>query len=494
MLNEILQLNQMALRATMGLGKATVKAVGGSAQIARYGVDQHRRAKGHALAARGFLAPGDGPAPPGSPVLDYRGLSAPAHVALPSQGIPLGRVVDLERGGAARPVALPVDRIKRHACIIGPPGSGKTYSLIVPWTAALLAAGCSVVTVDVKGDFLDELRAYLDGRPLGVKGIVWDYAAPRTHRWNFLREIRTERQIEAAVVSVIGKKKDNDPQPFFYQRDYRWLKGLVRLTLEAHGSTARPRHLLDLLMDPDMVAALLPASAAAADLFDLATQPDYSQATAGLLNALSVFREASVARATEESDFTLDEVLAEPTLLVGVARIADAQRAEQLSSLLLSQLNLAVLDRFGQRSRTPVVFMIDEAPRIKDRIDLEQLLAVVRGADAGVVLAAQDVGQFGDERAQSALLASCHTYVSMPGVSPVSAQYLSNRLGTMAKEEFSVSVGGRRGLFEPESQTRQMTVGPVLGTREIMNLPHEHHALVHLHGLTDGPFLVDVSR
>ena len=65
------------------------------------------------------------------------------------------------------------------------------------------------------------------GRASGARGFVWDYRSTTAHRWNFLREITSDKGMDAAVVSLIGRQRPNDAQPYFYQRDYRWMKGLV---------------------------------------------------------------------------------------------------------------------------------------------------------------------------------------------------------------------------------------------------------------------------
>lgn len=489
------EMHKLAMGIASGVVKATAKGV---ARAGAYSVDQARQGRARAQAMGGVLAPGDGPAPPGLDVLDYRGLAEPPCLRLGTQGLPLGRVVDLRRG-AGPAVALPVPELLRHACVIGPSGSGKTHSLVVPWTVALLQAGCSVVAVDVKGDLVAQIQQHLAqlGRPSGAKGYVWDYAGGRAHRWNFLQEIATDKGIDAAAVSLVGRPKPNDAQPFFYQRDYRWMKGLLRLVVERLGTAAEPRHLVALLADQDELDRWTTGSAAAAELSDLcATHPaDFGKDVSGLLNALSLFREPAVVRATAVSDFTLSQVAAEPSLLVAVAKLGDGRRAEQMSSLILSQFTQSVLDRFGSGQQRPVVFMVDEAPRLKERIDLEQMLSVARGANAGVCLAAQDVNQFGTEQEQSALLANCHTFVSMYGVSPASAEYFSKRLGNRLKEESTVTINGTRKLFEPPGRSRQTTLAPVLGPREIMFPPlGPRAALVHCSSVSMAPFMVDLER
>jgi type IV secretory pathway TraG/TraD family ATPase VirD4 len=491
------EVQRLGFQAASNVLRASGKAVGGAVRAGRNSADAHRLNRARLLAGRGILAPGDPPVPPGSDVLDYRGLCPTRSLKLAQQGLSLGQVLDV-RHGLVGVGALPFPTILRHACIIGPSGSGKTHSVIVPWTVALLASGCSVVTIDVKGDFLQEVQSYLAelGTSSGARGFVWDYAAPNAHRWNFLSEITGDQGLDAAVVSLIGRQKEHDGQPYFYQRDYRWLKGLIRLALQLDGAQAVPARLLELLGDFDRLAALVPRTSARAELSDLvAMHPsDFSRDISGLLNALAVFQEPNVRRSTSANDFTLTEVASDPTLLVAVAKMSDGRRAEQMSSLLISQFTQSVLARFGARTQ-PLIFMIDEAPRLKDRIDLEQLLSVARGATAGICLAAQDVSQFGNEHQQSALLANCHTYVSMYGVSPASAEYFSKRLGTRIREELSININGQRKLFEGPSQSRQSSVGPVLGPSEIMFPPFgAYTALVHCPSAAASPFMIDLER
>jgi type IV secretory pathway TraG/TraD family ATPase VirD4 len=491
-------MQRLAFQATAGALRLAGKAAVGAVRMGQQSAERARLTRSTAAAAGGLIGPGDPAPPPGVDVLDYRGLADPRRLQLVNAGLPLGELIDVKCGPLG-PVALPIDTMVRHACVIGPPGSGKTHSIIVPWIVALLSAGHSVVTVDVKGDLLPQITRHLaeTNRSTGAQGLIWDYNSPRTHRWNFLAEISSEQGIDAAVLSLLGRQKKGDSQPFFYQRDYRWLRGLIRLVLDLHGAQASPAHLTELLADRAMMAHLVPHSRSRAELTDLiASNPgDYGKDISGLLNALSLFTEQSIRRAVATSDFTLSEAAREPSLLIAVAKLSDGLRGEQLSSLLISQFILMILDRFGSTIPRDLAFIIDEAPRLRERIDYEQLLAVARGARAGVCLAAQDVAQFGTEQEQSALLANCHTYVSMAGASPASAAYFGARLGTRERDGFTVTTGGTRQFTDAPQLTRQTQTAAVLGPREIMFPPFgAHSALVHCPSASAAPFLVTLDR
>jgi hypothetical protein len=60
------------------------------------------------------------------------------------------------------------------------------------------------------------------------------------------------------------------------------------------------------------------------------------------------------------------------------------------------------------------------------------------------------------------------------------------------KEESTVTINGTRKLFEPPGRSRQTTLAPVLGPREIMFPPlGPRTALVHC---STAPFMVDLER
>lgn len=331
---------------------------------------------------------------------------------------------------------------------------------------------------------------------------VWDYSAPRSHRWNWLNEISDPRSVEMAVTSILGRPQPNDPQPHFYHRDYRWLRALIHLVRASRGPAAVPRDLLELIADQDALSRALAAGtvsvATKTDLADLSQMDadEYSRAAAGLTNALGIFGAPNVEAVTRTSDFELATIGDATTLLVGVAPLADGRMGEVLSGLMISQVILRVFANFRRSKATrPLLLVVDEAPRLKDRIDLEQLLSVARGANAGVCLAAQDVTQFGDEAKRTAILANCHTFVTMPGVSSETAQFLGARLGQRQTDVTSTNRSTGGPLFGTIGTGSQTATVPVLGPREIMHPPFGPYVgIAHVPSASRRPFLIDLEK
>lgn len=486
------------------VGRTLVK---GAASTGRLATSFGARCEGRlprSVRRRGYLRPGDPAPPPGADLLDYRGVATRSEVAgLEGGELPMGRLLGL--GSEPGPeLGLPANLLLRHVAVLGPSGSGKTTSIIVPWIVQLLRLGASVVTVDVKGDLLAQIQGHAaaTGGPTGSRLWYWDAAASRSHRWNWLAEAADAQRIEAAVTSVIGRLRDTDPQPHFHHRDHRWLRALVMLVRAVHGPDAQPSHLLATLNDRRELAAAVnraaPGDAGVVDLTDLLAlgSDEYSRAVAGLTNALAVFGLTSVRRVTAESDFQVADVCDRPTLLVAGAPLAHGRVSEVLSGMMTAQALLGVLDRFNNLATCrPLFFVLDEAPRLTDRVDFEQLLAVARGAHVGVCLAAQDVTQFGDERERTAVLANCHSMVLMPGSSQPTADVFAHRLGERWAEVRSTSRSPGRAQTAPVTYNRQATAMPVLGRRELMHPPFGSCvAAAHVPSVSRAPFLVDLER
>jgi type IV secretory pathway TraG/TraD family ATPase VirD4 len=269
-----------------------------------------------------------------------------------------------------------------------------------------------------------------------------------------------------------------------------------------------PADLMRLAADREQLAQAFRRSPAAqnyaTDLADLLSMnvEEHSRAASGLLNALTLFGSPDVRRISDASDFRIDEIGRESTLLVIGAPLADARRSETLSAIMLSRAFNAVYDRFqvnGNERGLPIFFILDEAARLKDRIAYEEVLAVVRSAGAGVCLAMQDVTQLGDVEARTSVLANCHTMIALRGCSAETAKYFAGRLGERRQQ--NIIEGNTQGYFDPlpgqRTQMVQNSTTDVLGHREIMLPPDQCGqwcGVAHIPSVCAKPFFVDFTR
>jgi type IV secretory pathway TraG/TraD family ATPase VirD4 len=476
---------------TNGIAKAST-AIGGQIELAI----TNRGAIG---ARSGILGPGDPPPPPNSgDIYDYRGLISARQLRNAAGVFPLGYAIEPRRG-AVSPIGIPAKVLEQHAAIIGPTGAGKTSSLVVPWIAGALRDGHSVIAVDVTGNLFDKIQEYAQNTgPLGARVAVWDFTRPANSvNWNWLEDLTTEDAVVAAVEALIGRDRPGDPQPYFMQRDKRVLRGLIEGVL----ATASPS--LDTLLmsasDQSLLRRLATLRPSIGNrLAEVASLPasDFGRAMSGVVNALDIFGHAGVRAVTRGGGITLGSLTDAPSLLVIGAPLSGSRTSVSLSSLMIAMLTRQLYTRFGQHSARRVFYFIDEAARLTDRIDFEELLSVSRAAGISVVLAAQNVAQFADKNERATILDNCATYVTLPTPSDESASYFASRLGT--REVSTLTESRTVGGFNATSSTqysRSLSTVPVLGKREIMNPPWgERSAIVHCLPLAGAPFAVDLTR
>lgn len=464
-------------------------------------------------ARRGLLAPNDPTPPPTAPTdyWDYRGVATWKEARNLAEGaFPLGSVVELGRGRLRGPIGIPEELMGRHAVVVGPSGTGKTKGLLIPWIHAGLACGWSVVAVDVKGDLLDQFFGYKQevGGALGAGLTKWDFTDPRGSRpWEWITEMTTDGRVDAAVTALLGRRPEQTTaDPFYYQRDYRTLRGLLLFSAAVLPRVRTVSDLLRTLEDDQRLETLVrqhPRAAGARDLDSALSYPqaDYPKVISGVVTALSVLDTANVSAVMRSSSvrpsMSLESMLDEHHLLVLGAPLKGGETSSALSGLMLNQLRQRLFERFSGRRR-PVLLVVDEMPQIMGRVDIPQLLEVARSAGVGVVLGTQDTEQVKDPNERSTILSNAATVALMPGASPASVGEFGRRLGQRYEQSYGLSNDGVRGMRAPR-QTLGTEAVPVLRERELLEQPFaQRAAIVHIKapalGITGKPIPVELFR
>ena len=464
-------------------------------------------------ARRGYLAPGD-PSPPPTittDYLDYRGIATWDEARNLDQGqFPVGAFVDLGKGKFRGPIGLPGEAMNRHSVVVGPAGSGKTYSLLIPWMYAALMSNWSVVAVDVKGDLRENFLDFKDSQGQGALGAgltKWDHTDPRgSAPWDWLAELRDDARVDAAVTALLGRPPEQSAaDPYFYQRDRRTLRGLLLFTRAVMPHARTASDLIRVLEDDIKLDAAVNANPRAPGGSDLDAalrhESDYPKFISGVVTALSALDSGSVNAVTRAAptrpSIDLETALGDHHLLIIGAPLKGGQVSTTLSSLMLNQLSQRLFERFGTKGR-PVLMVIDEAPQILDRVDVTKLMEVARSAGIGVVVAMQDVAQVRDENERSSILSNAASFAVLPGASPKSVEEFGKRLGSRFERSIGMNVDGR-GSYRERTQNVNTESVPVLREREIMQPPvGGRPAVIHLKlpelGVTQKPLLVDMER
>lgn len=494
-------------RAYWAANKLLFKGVAKGSAAVTQAVNDYAGGRG---VRRGILVPGDPPprATAGGSYYDYRGVLALRSVPpdLQAAEFPLGRYIHPARG-ARQPIGLPAGVVNHHVAVVGRSGAGKTTGVIVPWIIAGLRAGYSVVTIDVKGDLLDlvtrAVRASGQPSPLRGRPDTLDYTRPAiSFGWNWLAELDSDRAIDNAVQSIIGKQPPPGTDPYFFNLDSQILRGLLELvSLSGGRGSLTASHLLRVLKDQSRLSRLLarhPASPAAARLRDLPAldADDYTRRITGVAVRLDALARPAVEAVTNRSDLRAADVLRGQRFVTVVAPLQDGQMASMLSSLFINQLLFRAYQRFAAPGGAPLLLVLDEAAQLADRVDFENVLSVARAAQVAVLVAVQDVAQFKDENQRSVVFANCGTLICLAGSSSESAKLMSQRVGEHPVQVASVSTGpSPSGWGSSSSTSTSVQMVPVLGAREIMDPPFgDRAAVVHSRDLANRPLLVDLTR
>lgn len=453
---------------------------------------------------RGYLAPGDATPPPGLDVPDYSGL-APSRVlrdaVLHQGGVALGAAVDLDDGEPFAAYRLPLERFFQHVAVVAPPGKGKTYGVIAPLAVRLLRAGATVVVLDVTGDLVNAIREFSQesSSGLAVPFFHWSTDPARgRHSWNPLADLEPDdlTAVEGLKTSILGEEPADPRHRFFFDRELRILGALIRV-LAAEVSAPTLSDLLALAVARDALRRRLARpehSMLRLELRDFLTADDAeaAQMVSELQTRLAPFVAPQIAPRVRRSDFSLLDVLRRPSLVVIGAELYLRQRGEIAASLFVNRLTAELSTRYGASHGAPVVLLLDEAPVLARRINLPALLATSRATRTGVVVAAQNVTQFGDEGAQSTVFDACDTMMILPGASRSSVALFQSRLGQreVRRQAVSREFGRGYGSVSVSGETAD-----VLGSREIMQPPvGRFPALVHSRSDGIGPVVLELDR
>jgi type IV secretory pathway TraG/TraD family ATPase VirD4 len=489
---------KMAWDATRAYGRAS-RAASESMQAA---LEQHAaQTLPRQVRKRGYLAPGDPAPPPGMDLLDYSGLApVSAQRGMPA-GVILGAAIDLADATPAAPYRLPLERFFQHVAVVAPPGKGKTYGVIAPLAVRLLRAGATVVALDVTGDLVNAVRDFSAGSPTGqaVPFFHWSTDPARgRHSWNPLADLDADdlTAVEGLKTSILGEEPADPRHRFFFDRELRILGALIRLLVaEASGPTLAD--LISLAVHRQVLRRYLARPQHASLRLELqdflaADDESASQMISELQTRLAPFIAPQIRPRTSQSDFSLIDVIRRPSLVVVGAELYLRQRGEIAASLFVNRLTAELATRYGTQSGAPVIILLDEAPVLARRINLPSLLATARATRTGVVIAAQNVTQFGDEDERSNIFDACDTMMILPGASDASVSLFQSRLGRreIRRQSMTRDFGKRRGSVNFSGENVE-----VLGGREIMQPPFGRFpALVHSRSDGIGAVAVELDR
>jgi hypothetical protein len=327
----------------------------------------------------------------------------------------------------------------------------------------------------------------------------WDYTQPKKSKsWNFIDELDSDSALNAAAEAICGRPRDNDPNRNFHLRDIKWAKGILELAFDAHRALT-VRDIVGLLADRQLLCdtvSHLSGSRGATRLADLASLPaaEFGKSTQFLSTYFDVLNTDGFVATTSRSQTDMRRISSgDPGLTIINAPVVDGDLSQAVRGLFLALLLNRRFSEFGTNPH-PLLLVLDESPRLQDRVDLGQILSLAAGANVSVLLAAQEIEQF-EETKRSEICGNCGTLVLLAGTNPTTTDYVMKRLGNRIQATLSSSDSYGRGSGRSTGYSLGSNTVPVLGHNELANPPTgQFGATVLNNRLSKHPVLVDLTR
>jgi type IV secretory pathway TraG/TraD family ATPase VirD4 len=376
---------------------------------------------------------------------------------------------------------LTSEDLARGMVTIGAPGSGKTQAVILPVIADRMLARHSLIVADPQGEITPLVIEM--AKVTHHRVIIHDPTDAKSPRYNLASSIRTTS--DARAVAEVLIPTDEHGQRFWTDSAAALLSAcLIRFTSLGDIYAA--------VSDMDTLAATLSAHHDDAVMlggsFIASTQADGRLATnilATLATALTGWADTKVRAATSASDFTVNMLIEEPTILVLTCPARHrAIYAPYLGAVI--RKFILDLDDIGQRNHgplpRPVAVVLDEFPALGRLDSMITHINLVRKRRISIVLAAQTIGQFQmiyGQAGTDSLMTGLATQIVFGGCDIQTARYYSIVSGTTTERGKSVSESisarvreddqnkNNQDKRESQSSSIRETVRPLLTPDEI---------------------------
>lgn len=382
-----------------------------------------------------------------------------------------------------------------HVLVVAPTNTGKSVGVSLPTG---LVWRHSYIALDLKGEnwtVTSGLRSSF--------GPVFRFAPTETgaHRYNPLTQIRRGdaevRDTQILADMLVDPEGSLRERSHWQLRAFELLVAVILWTLyaEQRKSLARVAELLadpqrpvadlfeEMLARPIKAGAPHPVVAAGArQLLDMA-EAERSGVVSTALGYLTLYRDPVLARATEASDFQIEDIITgvRPVSLYLVIPPEEISRLKALLRLVLNQILKRLTEIAGQRQGPNhqgggrrVLLMLDEFPQLGKLDFFEHALAYIRGYGIKACLVAQSLNQIAQAYGEhSSILDNAHVRVAFACNDERTAKRISDMLGQTTETRSQMNYAGSRmsPWLGHTMVSRQEVPRPLLTPGEVMQLP-----------------------
>ena len=377
-----------------------------------------------------------------------------------------------------------------HVLVVAPTNTGKSVGVSLPTG---LVWRHSYVALDLKGEnwtVTSGLRASF--------GPVYRFAPTETgaHRYNPLTQIRRGdaevRDAQILADMLVDPEGALRERSHWQLRAFELLVAVMLWTLYAERQKTLAR-VAELLADPQRpVSNLLEemlgrsiknglphpvVAAGARQLLDMA-EAERSGVVSTALGYLVLYRDPVLARATEVSDFSIEDIItgARPVSLYLVIPPEEISRLKALLRLVLNQILKRLTEVAARQNGAGrrVLLMLDEFPQLGKLDFFEHALAYIRGYRIKACLVAQSLNQISQAYGEhSSILDNAHVRVAFACNDERTAKRISDMLGVTTESRSQMNYAGSRMApwLGHTMVSRQEVPRSLLTPGEVMQLP-----------------------
>lgn len=397
---------------------------------------------------------------------DFKGVSG-------KDGLPIGKKFRLSE-----------KKSFEHFLLVGPTGSGKSSSAIIP-SILQLPPHASIVVTDPKGELFAKTANHALSQ--GKQVMVFSPFKGKTMKYNPLAlcvntsEVRELAQIllangNAAIEQMTGTKSGGSE---WTNMATPLLVAFLLFVRELESPDNTIAKALELITENDLDTLKLlieDSSPEAQQQMNIFLQSAESEKTASsiktvLATSLQMFTDPMIKELTSENDIDPKILREQPTHLYVMVPEHKSSFMSPLMSPFYSQLISRLLET-GKGS--PIYFLLDEFANVGMIPNIDITLAICRSREISISIMIQSINQLNQRYNEAAktILDNLKTKAFLPGLSYDSAEYASKLLGFKEIQSVSTSFSKKSDTsFSVSAQKRElMTPDEVrrLGDNEIL--------------------------
>ena len=327
----------------------------------------------------------------------------------------------------------------------GPPGSGKTYSIVIPYIIQAVRRRESVITTDTKGDVYSQTSEY--ARRNGYIVRCFDLRNPEvSDGWDILKEIRLDDIRAMTLVHILfsgskdtGNIYSNGPKSLLeavclYTERSPLIPAEEKTLAYAYNMALRGR---DYLINAFAEAAMYPELTEAVRTFSTianSTQALFDNIITGFANNLRNLKNRTIQEMISHQEIDLTLPGQKPCIYYVI--LPDQHKAmASMANLFFTMAMWDLVDyadaQPGKRCHVPVNIMFEELYSCGKFENLSEWLSTSRSRGISIAMIVQSVSQLRTlyEEATNTIIGNCATHVLLSANDKETAELFAWRSG-----------------------------------------------------------------